>query len=176
MIILANICEFMNEAVFDADVTSVQHDTLALDDGYVGNITGLVSGERDLYSITTPATATLGSAEALMVIGAEVYIDANGFRSPLHNKASFTYIAGRPVRAYRMRVGMRVKINTSAISGTPVAGQYAIPANGTFVLAAAADLTGATRLAFIVEETGTTCNIFTGKTAVPATILRVVKA
>ena len=170
-----NIVEFMNEAIFDADVLSVQHDSVALDDGYLCNLSGLVSGERDLYSVATPLTATLGSAEAVMVVGAEVYIDALGFRTPVHNKTSFTYIAGRPVRVYRMRVGMRFKINTSAISGTPVVGQYVIPANATYQPAVAADLSGGTRLAFIVEETGSTCNIFTGKTAVPATILRVIK-
>jgi len=171
---MANIVEIMGEIIDDGEVLSVQHATLALDDGYVGELTGLVSGERDLYTIATADAVT--TDEVVMVVGAEVYIDANGFRSPLHNKASFTYIATRPVRAYRMRVGRRVKINTSGITGTPVAGQYVIPVNGTFVLAAAADLTGATRLAFVVEETGATCNIFTGKTAVPATILRVVKA
>lgn len=170
---MANIVEFMNEAVFDADVLSVQHASTVLDDGYAGEITGLVSGERDLYLIAAPDAVT--TDEVVMVVGAEVYIDANGMRTPIHNKASFTYIAGRPVRAYRLRAGMRFKINTSAISGTPVAGQYVIPANGTFTMAAAADLTGGTRIAFIVEETGSSCNIFTGKTAVPATIIRVFK-
>ena len=171
---MANIVEIMGEIVNDYEVLSVQHASTALDDGFVGELTGLVSGERDLWTIAAANAVT--TDEVVMVVGAEVYIDANGFRSPLHNKASFTYIAGRPVRAYRLPVGRRVKINTSAISGTPVAEQYVIPANGTFVLAAAADLTGGTRLAFVVEETGATCNIFTGKTAVPATILRVVKA
>lgn len=170
---MSNICEFMNEAIFDADVLSVQHASTALDDGYVGELTGLVSGERDLYAIATATAVTTN--EVVMVVGAEVHIDAFGFRTPVHNKATFTYIAGMPVRAYRMRVGMRFKINTSAISGTPVVGQYVIPANGTFTLASAATLAGGTRLAFVVEETGSTCNIFTGKTAIPATIIRVIK-
>jgi len=169
-----NIVEFMNEASFDADVTSVQNASTALDDGYVGKLTGLVSGERDLYLIAVPADVT--TEEVVMVVGAEVYVDANGMRIPLHNKASFTYVATRPVRAYRLRTGMRFKVNTAGISGSPVVGQYVIPANGTFTYAAAADLSGGTRIAFVVEETGTaTCNIFTGKTMVDATIIRVVK-
>lgn len=170
---MANIVEFMNEAVFDADVLSVQHATVALDDGNLGELTGLVSGERDLYTIATPDAVT--TDEVVMVVGAEVYVDTNGVRVPIHNKANFTYVATRPVRAYRLRAGMRFKINTSAISGTPVVGQYVIPANGTFQPTAAADLTGNTRVAFIVEETGASCNIFTGKTAIPATIIRVIK-
>lgn len=172
---MANIIEIMNELNVDTDVTSVQLVAATpLDDGYVGKLSALVSGERDLYTIAVPAAVT--TDELVIVAGAEVYVDANGIRIPLHNKTSFTYAGDRPVRAVRPKVGMRFKINTSAISGTPVANQYVIPQNSSFQLVAAANLSGGTRLAFVVEETGSTCNISTGKTFVPSTILRVVKA
>ena len=169
---MANIVEFMNEAVFDADVLSVQSAT-PLDDGYVGILDGLESGERDLYTIVPANDVT--TDEVVMVVGAEVYIDANGMRVPLHNKASFTYVADRPIRAYRLRTGMRFKISNTAITGTPVLDQFIVPQNSAFGLAIAATLAGGTRVAFVVEETGATVNIFTGKTLVPATIVRVVK-
>jgi hypothetical protein len=172
---MANIIEFMNESVLDTDVVSVQTGYAAtpLDDGYVGKLSGLVSGERDLYTFATPTTVT--TDELLIIVGAENYIDANGFRTPIHDKTKWTYAGDRPVRSYRPRVGMRFKINTSAISGTPVKDQFIIPANSTFQLVAAADLSGNTKLAFVVEETGVTSNIFVGKTLIPATIIRVVK-
>jgi hypothetical protein len=171
---MPNIIEFMNESVLDTDVLSVQLVAATpLDDGYVGKLNGLVTGERDLYNILPPAAVTTDNL--VIICGAENYIDSLGYRNPIHDKTKWTYAGDRPVRAYRPRVGMRFKINTSAISGTPVAGQYLIPANSTFQLAAAADLSGNTKLAFEVEETGSTCNIFVGKTNVAATIMRVIK-
>lgn len=171
---MANIVEFLNEVVFDADVLSVQSGYAAtpLDDGYMCKLSALVTGERDLYTVVPVADITVD--DMVMVVGAEVYVDGNGIRIPLHNKASFTYAGDRPVRAYRPRTGMRFKISNTAISGTPVAGQYLVAQNSSFGLAASSSA-GTGKVIFEVEETGSTVNIFTGKTLVPATIVRVKK-
>ena len=76
------------------------------------------------------------------------------------------------MRAYRPRAGMRFKFATAGITGTPVKGQYLVAQNADFDLAASASV-GSGKVVFEVEETGSTCNIFVGKTLVPATIARV---
>lgn len=169
---MANIVELMNEIVFDADVLSVQTGYAAtpLDDGYVVKISGLVTGERDLYTVIKPADIT--ADDMAIVVGAEVYVDANGMRIPLHDKTKFTYAGDRPVRAYRPRTGMRFKIANTAISGTPVAGQYVVAQDANFGLAASSSV-GSGKIVFVVEETG--ASIFVGKTLVAATIVRCIK-
>lgn len=169
---MANIIEFMNEAVFDADVTSVQTGFAAtpLDDGYVCKLSALVTNERDLYTVVAPVDITVD--DVVFVVGAETYIDANGFRVPIHDKTQWTYAGDRPVRAYRPRQGMRFKIANTAISGTAVVGQYIVEQIGNFGLLASTTI-GTGKVVLEVEETGSTCNIFVGKTLVPATIARV---
>jgi len=167
-----NVIEIMDEVVNPIDVVSVQG-SVRLDDGALVKPTGLVSGERDLYAVDVPADVT--KDEVLILAPADVYQMDNGMRIPITDPTQIDYPANRPLRAYKAREGRRFKINTSAITGTPVAGQYVVPVNSSFGMATAADLTGATKVAFVVEETGSTCNIFVGAGLVPATILRVVK-
>lgn len=171
---MANIIEFLNETNYDADVISVQSGYAAtpLDDGYMCKLSALVTGERDLYTVVKPVDITVD--DLVMVIGAETYIDANGFRVPIHDKTKWTYAGDRPVRAYRPRTGMRFKIANTAISGTPVKGEFVVAQDADFGLAAA-NAVGNGRVVFEVEETGATCNIFVGKSLVAATIVRVKK-
>jgi hypothetical protein len=171
---MANIIEIMNELNVDTDVLSVQLVAATpLDDGYVGKLSALVTNERDLYTIAVPGAVT--TDELVIIAGDEVYLDALGLRSPIHDKTQYTYPGDRPVRAIRPKPGMRFKINTAAISGTPVVNQFVIAQNSSFQLVAAANLSGGTRLAFVVDETGSGCAISTGKSFVAATILRVIK-
>lgn len=169
---MANIVEFMNEAVFDADVVSVQSGYAAtpLDDGYMCKLSALATNERDLYTVVKPADIT--ADDMVIVVGAEDYIDSNGYRIPMHNKTDWTYAGDRPVRAYRPRVGMRFKIANTAITGTPVEQEYLVCTNDTWVLTASASV-GSGKVVFEVEDTGTSCNIFVGKSLVAATIVRV---
>jgi len=172
---MANIVEMMNEVVFDANVLSVQTGSSAtpLDDGYVVKLSGLASGERDLYTVIKPVDIT--ADDMAIVVGAEVYVDSNGIRVPITNKANFTYAGDRPIRAYRLAKGMRLKISNTAISGTAVKDQYLVAQDADFALAASASV-GSGKIVLVVEETGTDTNIFTGKTLVPATIARVIVA
>ena len=169
---MANIVNLYNEVVFDADVVSVQTGYAAtpLDDGYVCKLAGLVTGERDLYTVTAPADIT--ADDVVIVVGAEVYIDADGFRVPKHNKTKWTYAGDRPVRAYRPRTGMRFLISNTAISGTAVKDQYIVTQDSDFGLAASATA-GSGRVVFQVEEVNVSIPV--GKTLVSGAIARVIK-
>lgn len=169
----SNVIEVMDEYVDPSDIISVKHATVRLDDANVVALNGLVTGERDLYNAVAPSAVT--TDEVVIIAPADVYQLSNGMRIPITDPTQVDYPIGRPLRAYKLRENRRFKVSNTAISGTPVAGQYAIPANGSYGLAAASDLTGGTKIAFIVEETGSTCNIFVGSKVVPATIIRVVK-
>jgi hypothetical protein len=167
---MANVIEIMNEIVNDTDVLSVKSSSDVLDDGYVGKLSGLVNGEMDLYNFAKgQATDPL-----VIIAGADVYTDSYGNRVGYKDPRKITYPANRPVRAYRPRVGMRFKINTDAISGTPVKGQYVIPQDNNYQLVAATDLTSHTSgLALEVEDAE--AKIMIGKTLVDATVLRVIR-
>lgn len=168
-----NVIEVMNETNRAEDVISVKYSIGRIDDGALVKPTSLVSGERDLYTAIAPTDVT--KDEVVIVAPADVYQLDNGMRIPVTDPTQIDYPANRPLRAYKLKEGKRFKINTSAITGTPVVDQFVVPVNAGTTMAVAADLTGATKIAFVVEETGATCNIFVGATTVPATILRVVK-
>ncbi len=167
---MANIVELMNEVVNDTDVLSVQSESDVLDDGYVGVLNGLVNGEMDLYNFAKPTDGK--DAGIVIIVGADVYTDAYGSRVGYKAPRKVTYPAGKPVRAYRHRVGMRFKINKDAVSGTMVKGKYVVPQAADYQLVAADDLSNETLLAFEVESLD--AHIFVGKTAVEAAVLRVI--
>lgn len=151
------------QAVVAGNIESVVH-TAELQNGMVINLGALKAGERELRQVATPATATLGSEEVLLVYSAEVMYDER-----LNKLSDFVIPAGTPARAYHLTVGDIFTITDDGITGTTVVGQYVVPANGSLRLAAAADLSGGTRFAgkVIAKET------FNG---VAATVIQVVKA
>lgn len=113
-----------------------------------GNIVGLgtkVAGE-DQYNAVLPATAVLDTKEYLLVlqdpISYEVGVDPE----------DFVVKADSVFKAIHLEVGNSITFPADALSGAPAVGEFLIPADGSAVLAAAADLTGATRLALEVEE------------------------
>lgn len=168
-----NVVEVMNETNRMEDVISITYATGRIQAGSLLKPTDLVAGERDMYTAIAPVDVT--KDEVVILAPADVYQMDNGMRIPITDPTQIDYPANFPLRAYKLKEGKRFKINTSAITGTPVVDQFVVPINAGLGMAAAADLTGGTKIAFVVEETGTTCNIFVGASAVPATIIRVVK-
>lgn len=166
---MANIVEFLNEVVNDTDVVSVQS-TDVLDDGYIGVLGDLVNGEMDLYKFEKINPATKNGA--VMVVGSDVYMDSFGSRIGYKDPGKITYPAKRPVRAYRLRVGMRFKIDKDAIDGTCVKGKFVIPKQSDYQLTVANDLSNHTvGLVFVVEDVKN--SIFVGKSVVDAVVVRV---
>jgi hypothetical protein len=130
-------------------IYSVYHDA-ELQNGYVCNLGALKSGERELYAVATPATASLGTEEIVLIASPEVMYNA-----ATDDVRAFAITAGDAARAYGLKVGDTVTITDAVLTGTTEVGKYLVPANASLKLAAAADLTGATRFAGKVIEKGT---------------------
>lgn len=127
---------------------SVKH-TAELQNGMVVNLGALATGEREVFDVSVPATATLATAEVLLIAAPEVMYE--GYKG----LKDFTITAGTATKAYRLETGDIFTVTDDAITGTTVVGQYVIPANASLKLAAAADLTGGTKFAAKVIEKGT---------------------
>lgn len=135
-----------------------------LDNGNIVNLGGFASGEREIRTATLPVTATLETAEVLIVYTPEVMYEAG------KNKKDFYNPANSVARAYHLTVGDIFTITDDGISGTSVVGKYLVPANGSAKLTVADDLSGNTRFAALIIEKGT---LGYGKSA--ATTFQVVK-
>lgn len=136
------------QAVYNGNIESVQHDA-DLEQGSIINLGALMTGEREIRAVAEPATATLGTAEVLLVASPEVLYESGKSLADFVNKAD------KPCRAYHLTVGDIFTVSDSNITGTTVKDQYLIPADGSFKLTAAADLTGNTKFAAVVLEKGT---------------------
>lgn len=113
-----------------------------------GSLVGLGARNSDgQYTAVVPATADLGTKEYLIAYQDELIYEA-GF-----GVEDFTNKAGIPFKAYHLQVGNLCVWSADEVTGTPVVGQYLVPADGQTAPAAAADLIGGTRLAFEVLET-----------------------
>jgi hypothetical protein len=144
--------------------------TAALSNGSMITLGALVSGQNGVFNAATPTSVT--TQEVLIVISPEI-IDVNGYRIDVTDPTLFTNAANTPFTAYHLKVGDTLTITDDGITGTTVLQQYVVPANGASKPAVAADLTGATLLAFQVIEKPT---ISVGQVRKAATRLLVVKS
>jgi hypothetical protein len=129
-------------------IYSVYH-TADLENGSICGLGALKSGERELFAVSTPATATLGTMEIVIIASPEVMYNA-----ATDDVRSFVITTGYPARAYSLKVGDIFTVNDSNITGTSAVDKYAIPANNSLKLTIADDLSGNTRFAAIVIEKG----------------------
>lgn len=132
------------QAIYNGNIANVVHSAV-MQNGFIVNLGTLNS--KEVYNVVVPATATLGSAEALLIFNDETI--ANDYTKTI---SDYSVAIGEKARAYHLTVGDEVVLPLSVLSGAATVGQYLIPANGVMTLAPAADLTGATRLALVVFE------------------------
>lgn len=120
-----------------------------LDNGNIVAITGLVTGENDLYVSAAPSDVTAD----------DMYIVDSVKRTLINGKWSLDFVADvrefyipedYSARVRKLMVGDTCYISAAGFSSAPTVGQYAVPANAALTLAPAADLTGATLIAFKV--------------------------
>jgi hypothetical protein len=152
------------QASKSGNLESLKH-TADVPNGSVAHVGTLVAGERDLFNLVVPATATLQNTEVVLIASPEVmYL-------PGKSLEDFVNPTGIPMRAFHLHAGDVFTISDDGIDGATVEGQYVIPQNGSLKLAAAADLTGNTKFAAKVIKKSTI-----GYTGKPASVLQVVKA
>jgi hypothetical protein len=156
------------QAIYGGNITSVQH-AGTMDNGSFVNLGALISGQTDVYATATPATASLATEEALLVYTPELNYE------PGKTLVDFTNVANTPARVYHLTVGDIITITDDGITGTTVVGEYVIPADGSFELAASASL-GSTRLAGKVIEKGTFGYSGSTYAKTASTTFRIVKA
>jgi hypothetical protein len=133
------------QAIYGGNIVNIKH-TAALENGACIVLDALDTTDKDVWTIKTPATATLATDTFLLHATPEVLYESG------KQIGDFELAAGKVGRAYYLTVGDEFTITDDGITGTTVVGQYIIPANGVFTFAAAADLTGNTKLACQVIE------------------------
>lgn len=85
-------------------------------------------GTDDVYTVALPATATLATEEVLVVCQDETIYDNVG-----KNISNFVNLANVNTKAFHLAEGASWLIANADFSGTAVAGQFLIPADGTAV-------------------------------------------
>jgi hypothetical protein len=134
-----------------------------LQNGFVVFAHALATGEREVLTAIQPLTATITTDEVLLIASPEITYNAG------ETIINFVNTAGNAARAIHLKVGDEVTITDAVITGTTALGKFLIPANASYQLAVANDLTGGTRFAGEVIE----------KTTIygqAATVIRVIKA
>lgn len=130
------------------NIDSVKNLSADMQNGFVFHAESLSSGEREALDVIQPATATI-TAKPLL----------------LHASVETVYLAGQTIldfylpmgsvgRAYLLKQGDIVTVTDNVITGSTVLGQYVVPQNASFQLAAAADLSGGTKFqGKVIEKT-----------------------
>jgi len=132
----------------DSYLRSVQHPTVTLDNGNFVILTGLVSGEADVWTAATPSDVT---AQEVFVIDDPVRNLIDGaYAIDVSDPRNFYVPATRTARARKILHGDTCYITAAGFASAPTVGAYAVPANGALTLAPAANLTGSTIVAFKV--------------------------
>ncbi len=131
---------------YNGNLEHVVH-TSNMTNGLFINLGALVTGERELRQVATPATATLASEEVLLVAHPEVMYDER-----LDQLADFFIKSNTAARAYHLHLGDIFTLTTDLLTGTPAVNKFVIPANGSLKGAIANDLSGGTRFAAKIIE------------------------
>ena len=123
-----------------------------LQNGFVGVLGDLETGEREIYELVKPATATLDETPVVLVASPEVNYNESGATN--RSLGAFSIAANETARAYELQKYDIFSVSVegvTALATTPVVGNYVTIANGTYKLA---ESTTATTNAFTAEIIG----------------------
>lgn len=121
------------------NIESVKNLSADMQNGFVFHAEDLSAGEREVKDVIQPATATITVKSILLHASVEtVYLAGQTL-------LDFYLASGSAGRGYLLRAGDIVTITDNVITGTTAVGKYLVPANGSFQLAVANDLTGGTK-------------------------------
>lgn len=131
-----------SQAVKIGNIENVQH-TADMKNGSFVNLGAKL--KDDVRAVSVPATATLDTAEVLVVFSDETSYEEGKTINDFVNKANV------PARAYHLYEGDSWLIDNTDFDGTAVVGEYLIPQNGSVVPLASATPTG-NSLQVVVED------------------------
>lgn len=126
--------------------------TETLENGMICNLGILATGEREVFKVAKPATATLGTASVVLVAAVEVPYEAgNGIKD-------FEILAGTVARGIGLAPGTIVTISENVIDPVDestdfAVGQYLIAANDSLKLKASATAGNGSFVGRIIEKT-----------------------
>lgn len=118
-----------SQAIYAGNIENVQH-TATMKNGSFVNLGALL--KDDVTAVSVPATATLGTAEVLLVFQDETSYEEG------KTIADFVNPANVPCKAYRLTEGDSWLIAKADVDGTPAVGEYLIPQNGSVIPLASA--------------------------------------
>ena len=149
------------KAIYNGNIENVQH-TATMKNGSFVNLGAKL--KDDVYAVGVPATATLGTAEVLLVFNDETQYEEG------KTIADYVVPANTPARAYHLAEGDSWLIDNDDFDGTAVVGEYLVPQNGSVVPLASATATE-NSLQVVVDE----INQVIGYDRKPATRVKVVR-
>jgi len=150
----------LDSGIYENNIANIKFAT-ALENGTVVTLGAL--GTDGTYTATAPADVT----KNVILLHSSVPMM---YETEKSRESDFSLAIGKVGRAYYLKQGDIVTITDDGINGTTVLNQYVIPANGATKMVPAANLTGATTIAFkVLKKTET----LEGKAA---TVLEVVVA
>lgn len=150
------------QAIYVGNIESVQHNATMKNGSFI-NLGAL--GKDDVYTVSVPATATLGTAEVLLVFHDETSYEEG------KTIADYVNPANTPVKAYHLTEGDSWLIDKDDFDGTAVVGEYLIPQNGSVVPLASASAT-ANSLQVVVKSITETIG-YDRKQAIRVTVERI---
>jgi hypothetical protein len=110
-----------------------------MQNGFVFHAEDLSAGEREVKDVIQPSTASITAKSLLLHASVEtVYLAGQTL-------LDFYLAQGQAGRGYLLRAGDIVTVTDNVITGSTTVGQYVIPQNASFQLAAAASLAGGTK-------------------------------
>lgn len=124
----------------DSYVVSVQN-TVDMDNGSMVVLGDRIPGQPEIYACSAPTDV---ATQEVLLVESPVLVEVNGFRLDIDDPTLFYNPANRPARARKLKVGDRFTITANGFSAAPTVGQYALPANGSYLLAPAASITDST--------------------------------
>ena len=115
--------------------------------GQVFNAEDLVSGERELFTATQPATASLATKPVYINISVETVYQAG------QTVLDYFTPSGTPGRGIRPAKGDLITISDNVITGSTVVGQYVGPVNASYQLSASASAPTSLFVGKVIEKT-----------------------
>ena len=133
----------------DSYVVSVEN-TVSMDNGAQVVLGTPVVGSLGLYNVSAPTAITQDVYMVLSQLVPKLVVGDIEYRINVTDPQLFTNVPNFPAMAVKVAVGDEFTVTTPGFSGTPVVGEYVVPAIGAYTLAPAVDLTGATAVAYQV--------------------------
>lgn len=158
----------------DSFIVSVLNGTDNMDNGSQVVLGTPVANSFGEYNCAKPVDVTKDNVYmVLSPVIPKLVVGGVQYKIDITDPTLFTNVAGEPSRAIQVAVGDEFTITAPGFSGTPTVGQYVVPANASYLLAPAADLTGNTTIAYSVTATE---SISLGMTYVTAYRIKCIKA